>query len=141
MLTDFMLRSAFDELWALASPFRPIQPRQRWLAPATDDLLRSTDVVSDEDGWRIRVALPGIAPEHVDVDVVADSLLIRAAEQETSGHVIRYERRLSVPETVDAQQITATCRNGLLELHLPLKNAARPRRITVTVPEPKQLNA
>jgi HSP20 family protein len=141
MLTDFMLRSPFDELWALANAFPPMGIRQQWVAPATHDLLRSSDVVSDENGWRIRVALPGVSPENVHVDVAANRLRIRASEQEGHGEVIRYERELSVPDSVDTQQITATCRNGLLELRLPLKDAVRPRRITVTAVEPKQLRA
>jgi HSP20 family protein len=141
MLTDFMLRSPFDELWALANGFPPMSIRQPWVVPATHDLLRSSDVVSDEDGWRIRVALPGISPENVHVDVAANRLRIRASEQEGHGEVIRYERELSVPDSVDTEQITATCRNGLLELRLPLKDAVRPRRIAVTAVEPKQLKA
>jgi HSP20 family protein len=140
MLTDFMLRSPFDDLWALANAFSPMGIRQHWVA-ATPDLLRSSDVVSAEDGWRIRVALPGLSPENVHVDVAANRLRIRASEQDGHGEVIRYERELCVPDGVDTQQITATCRNGLLELHLPLKDAVKPRRITVTAVEPKPLKA
>jgi HSP20 family protein len=124
----------------VANPFRPMIARQRFASPAQTDLIRTSDVVSDENGWRVRVALPGIAPENVQVDVTAHALRVRAAERDASGEVIRYERELHVPEAVDPQQITATCRNGLLELRLPLKESARPRRITVTTAEPKQLN-
>jgi HSP20 family protein len=142
MLTDLMLRSPFDELWALAHPFTRNPWRSTRTPGATSVSFPSSDVVSTDEGWRIRVALPGIAPEHVDVNVADRMLHIRAVEQDQDHALTRYEQRISVPDTVDAEQISATLQHGLLEITLPLKASVKPRRIAIaTANEPRQLTA
>jgi HSP20 family protein len=144
MLTDLMTRSPFDDLWALANPFT----RNSWHGAralgTTSGLFPSSDVVSTDEGWRIRVALPGIAPEHVEVNVADRTLHIRAAEQDGHRAVTRYEQRVSVPDTVDAEQISATLQHGLLDIALPFKATVKPRRIAIATAagdEPKRLTA
>jgi HSP20 family protein len=142
MLTDLMLRSPFDELWALASPLTGNSWRGARALGATSGVFPSSDVVSTDDGWRIRVALPGIAPEHVEVNVADRTLHVRAVEQDQERAFTRYEQRLSVPDTVDAEQISATLEHGLLDITLPLKATLKPRRIAIaTGNEPKKLTA
>jgi Hsp20/alpha crystallin family len=57
----------------------------------------------------------------------------------------RFEREFAVPDEVDADHVQATYRNGMLELTLPLKEGAKPRRIDVQAApetaEVKQLHA
>ena len=144
MLTDLMLRSPFDELWALANPFT----RDAWRGARGLNTISgsfpSSDVFSTDEGWRIRVGLPGIAPEHVDVNLADRTLHIRAVEQDQDRAYTRYEQRISVPDTVDAEQISATLQHGLLEITLPLKATVKPRRIAVATAagdEPKKLTA
>jgi HSP20 family protein len=126
---DLMLRNPFEELWALASPFGAPRTRATF-APASSDLMRSTDVVADENGWKVRVALPGVAPEHVAVNVAGQTLHVRAI-QEAGDTSVRYERRLNIPETVDAERVSATYRHGLLEVALPLRESAKPRQVSI----------
>ena len=102
--------------------------------------MRSTDVVADENGWRVRVALPGIAAEHVSVNVTGQTLHIRASE-ESGDTVTRYQRRLNIPETADPDRVSATYRNGLLEIVLPLRESAKPRQVAIVTEEAKQLTA
>lgn len=142
MLTDLMPRSPFDELWALASPFARNSWRDARALGATSGRFPSSDVISTEDGWRIRVALPGIAPEHVEVNVADRTLHVRAVEQDQDRAFTRYEQRINVPDTVDAEQISATLQHGLLDIMLPLKATVRPRRIAIaTGSEPRKLTA
>jgi HSP20 family molecular chaperone IbpA len=136
---DLMLRNPFEELWTLAAPFRVPRLRTAFV-PATSDLMRSTDVVADENGWRIRVALPDIAAEHVAVDVSGQTLHIRASE-EADGAEVRYERRLGIPEAADPERVAATYRNGLLEIVLPLRESAKPRQVSIVTDDAKQLTA
>jgi|EndMetStandDraft_3_1072993.scaffolds.fasta_scaffold118413_2 HSP20 family protein len=143
MFTDLMLRSPFDELWALASPFTRNSWRGARAIDTTSGMFPSSDVVSTDDGWRIRVALPGIAPEHVEVSVADRTLHVRAIEQDQDRAFTRYEQRISVPDTVDAEHISATLEHGLLDITLPLKATVKPRRIAIatTGNEPKKLTA
>jgi HSP20 family protein len=100
----------------------------------------ATEVNSSEDGWKVRVALPGIDPQNVHIDLHGNSLTISGerARREPNGQgytsEFRYgsfERAFTLPAKVDAEKVVASYDNGMLELSLPLAEAARPRRIAI----------
>ena len=111
----------------------------------------AAEVRRDGDVWRVSLALPGIAPDKVDIDIVGRTLRVRGerpaadqkAEPVTSEITYgRFERDFTLPEEIDAKHVQATYRHGMLELVLPLAEAAKPVRIAVTsASESKQLNA
>ena len=90
--------------------------------------------------WRIGVALPGVAPENVEVNVTGQTVHIRAIEREGDATTTRYEQMVTVPDTVDAEKIAATFRHGLLELTLPLKDVVKSRRIEISTEAQQQLS-
>jgi HSP20 family protein len=147
MFAELIRWNPFDDLLALSrqldrrSERLSRAPRGTGQAPAS--LIGSpwVDVSTEEHGWHLRVALPGIAPEDVDVSVAANILHLRAVER--SGDQVRalYEQSVTVPEMVDIDKIGATCRNGLLDVFLPFKEAVEPRRIEVSTEGAKQLSA
>lgn len=96
---------------------------------------------SDDNGWYVRVALPGVAPEQIDVSVAGRALCVRAIEKDGDAPVTRYEHVVTVPESVDMEQIAAAYRHGLLELTLPYHEAVKPRRIAIATEERQQLPA
>lgn len=149
MFTVLMRRHPFDDLFALND-----QLTRAWSAPGGPGRGTShewgqvpgqgvppVDVRTDDDGWRLRVAVPGIAPEDVDVQVAHNRLQIRALERNGDQAAARYERTITVPDAVDLDRIGATCRHGMLEVHLPFKEAIRPRRIAVSSEPARQLPA
>lgn len=140
MFTELMRPFAFDHLFSLGDQFeRQFGRRVRVNRdPATAS---PVDIRTDDDGWRIRVAVPGIAPEDVEVFVSGAQLHIRASEREGNTTRARYEQAITVPDTVDTNRIAASCRHGLLEVCLPVKEAIRPRRIQVSSDSAKQLTA
>jgi HSP20 family protein len=141
MLNDLALWRPFDEVWSLSDPF---QMMRRWAPPVGTNmgLFSSADVAANEDGWSLRIALPGIPPENVDVNATPESLRVRAFEHARDHELTRYEQTISLPGSVDPDKISATFKHGLLEITLPVKDAVKPRRITIgtTSEEPKQLN-
>jgi len=110
----------------------------------------AAEVRREGDQWRITVALPGIAPEQVDIDVIGRTLRVRGerkADQGSPDPVVseitygRFEREFTLPEEIDAKHVQATYRHGLLELVLPLSEGAKPHRIEITnASETKQLS-
>jgi len=50
------------------------------------------------------------------------------AQERFSG---RFKRVVSLPDDVDAEQVQASCKNGLLRIRVPRQGAAMPRRIEV----------
>lgn len=111
---------------------RATTPASAWI-PATE-------VDSGEDGWKIRIALPGIAPKDVHIDLHDNNLTISGERTRTERngrgrssefHYGRFERAFTLPANVDAEKVSADYVHGVLELTLPLAETAKPRRIAI----------
>jgi HSP20 family protein len=138
MMTDLTRWSPLDELRSLGDELE--RQLGQWSRPyRAAGIMPCVDVVTGEDGWRLRVALPGVSPENVEVNVTGQTVAIRAVEREGDTVTTRFEQTVALPDTVDVEKIAATFRNGLLELTLPLKEALKPRRIEISTEAPKQL--
>ena len=108
-------------------------------------------VHTKEEGWQIDVPLPGVDPQHVSVEVVGNTLAIRAevpgagqgneGNDRTNAPVARYEQTLTIPPFLDIEKISASHRHGLLHLTLPSKESVKPRRVEITTEEQKRLAA
>jgi HSP20 family protein len=104
----------------------------------------STDLVRDEQGWKLSVAVPGIDPSKLDISVQGRTVTIRGERADGDGQEIsnRFERQLTVPDDIDADRVAARYRHGLVELTLPVPESARPRHIQIEeTPEVKRLKA
>jgi HSP20 family protein len=102
----------------------------------------SLDVSETDDAVLVHAEIPGIDPKELDISVVGDTLTIRGEkkdETEQSGrNYHRVERRygsftrsLTLPATVDADNVTATARQGVLQIRLPKKEEAKAKRVEV----------
>ena len=87
------------------------------------------------------VDLPGVAKEDVDVRVENDILTIAGrAKSAIPGEVsyreyelVNYFRQFEVTEKVDQEKIKAEMKYGVLTVHLPKAEKAKPKRIEVKV--------
>ena len=101
------------------------------------------DIKEEEQQFVIHVDVPGIDPKAVEVFMENGVLTIkgeRQSESQQNGNYKRVERvygsfyrRFSLPDTADAEGISATGKNGVLEITIPKKAAAQPRRIEIKV--------
>jgi HSP20 family protein len=112
---------------------------------ATATWIPPVDIVEYADHFELAVDLPGVDPAKVDV-TLEDGVLSLSGEREPlsvrngqreevrtrieRGHG-RFFRRFVLPETVDAERVQATGRNGVLEITIPKQATALPRRIKV----------
>ena len=119
-------------------------------AQSVDAFTPAADLRRDGDTWKVSLALPGISPDKVDIDIVGRTLRVRGertAEEKAEAVMSeitygRFEREFTLPEEIDAQHVQATYRHGMLELVLPLAEGAKPHRIAVKVAaEGKHLHA
>lgn len=103
-----------------------------------------------------RVALAGVDPKEVNIEVQGNVLTITGerqfSDEQREGALIHsefaygaFERDIELPEGVDAQKINAEYRNGLLEIAAPISAAALPRRVEIRnvegQPEVKRMGA
>jgi HSP20 family protein len=110
----------------------------------------AADLRRDGDMWKVSLALPGIASEHVDVEMVGRTLRVRGERPapEAAEPVVseigygRFEREFMLPDDIDTKHVRATYRNGMLELVLPLAEGAKPHRVEVkAATDARQLHA
>lgn len=92
----------------------------------------------------LKAELPGLRREDIDLTVEHSTLTIRAERRgDDSVRDAQYHRRerlcgtcsrsFTLPNTVDAAQVKAEYRDGVLTVRLPLREAAKPRQIQVEV--------
>lgn len=86
------------------------------------------DVVESPDATRITAEIPGVKPEHVQISVEGNTLMIRGTKGE-----VTFDRAFTFPVTVDAASITAAYEHGVLTVTLPKAEQAKPRQIPVAV--------
>lgn len=101
------------------------------------------DVAENEDEYLVKASLPGINPDDVEITLDKNVLTISGEfEKEDETEERRYhmrERRygsfcrsLSLPNTVNVDDIQASYEAGVLTLSLPKAEEAKPKRIAVT---------
>ena len=111
---------------------------------ATANWVPLVDIHEFDNRFQLFVDLPGVNPEAVDITLDNGVLTITGerfapapAEDEVEGRrrlergYGRFHRRFILPDTVDAEKVKATDRNGVLEITIPKQAKAQPRRIKV----------
>jgi HSP20 family protein len=93
------------------------------------------------DALRVYAEIPGMRAQDVHITLERDTLTLRGERNEElpEGYAVRrkergalrFARSLTLPVRVDADAVTATMRNGVLELCLPKSAEERPRSIAV----------
>jgi HSP20 family protein len=100
------------------------------------------DLTEDAGGYHVKVEVPGVKPEDIEVSFDSGTLVVRGekrSEHETSGRSFRriertygsFERALRITAPVDVEHIAADCRDGVLHVTLPKAEEARPRQIRI----------
>ncbi|NGO38740.1 Hsp20/alpha crystallin family protein [Limisphaera ngatamarikiensis] len=102
----------------------------------------AVDLVEESDRLVLRVDLPGMRREDIQVTLHdgcvtvagerrADERYARAQVHRAERVLGRFQRTISLPVPVAADQITARYRDGVLEVVLPKAEEARPKQIQV----------
>jgi len=102
----------------------------------------AVDVSETADAYVFTVELPGMNPKAVEVEVKDDTLTIKGErasaslkEGERYHHrerpTGRFARVFRLSKPVDANGVTATYRDGILSVTVPLRTEAKPRKIPV----------
>jgi HSP20 family protein len=108
------------------------------------DWMPRADVFERDANLVVRVEVPGVDPESIEVTVEGGALCLsgeRKFDSETvdgdfhrreifEGH---FKRTILLPEGTDPEAISATSKDGILEITVPKKPEVLPRKITVDV--------
>jgi HSP20 family protein len=95
----------------------------------------------DGSDFVVRFDLPGVDPASIDLDVERNVLTVKARRQgglPEGAEVVADERTLGdftrqvfLGDTLDTDGITADYENGVLTVHIPVSEKAKPRRIEI----------
>lgn len=102
----------------------------------------AVDVVEKDDEFLFKVELPGLKLEQINVAVEGDYLVIsgeRKWEKEQKGERLHrlersygtFRRELRLPPKVDPDKIKAAFHDGVLEVHIPVLEIAKPRMVEI----------
>lgn len=105
----------------------------------------AVDIFETEKDVTVIAEMPGVSAKGIDVTLEDDVLTIRgmkASDEKPEGRALlleyesgNYQRRFTVAETIDQENIKATVNNGMLRVVLPKAEPAKPRKIEVHVEE------
>lgn len=105
---------------------------RRYLAPPVD-------IAETEEGLVLVADVPGLDEQHVEISVDQGVLTIEGKAGFGSGDLLwreyamdGYWRQFQLPDSYDAAKARADVRYGVLTLHLPKAEAAKPRKIAIT---------
>lgn len=111
------------------------------------------DVTQNEDSYNLEMDLPGRTEKDVNLELDHNVLTISSTKEEVtesdekSGkkdgkdktkwlikerRTSSFSRRFTLPDDIDAENVAATFKNGVLNVKIPRKTLAAPKRIAIT---------
>ena len=116
---------AFSESWGASAIFDP-----------------SINIVETEADVTVQAEIPGVEPDDLDITVTTNRLTIAGEKRESldrkQNHFFQRETRhgkfvraISLPSTVDTQQVTAEHKNGVLTVRMRKVESAAGRKVSV----------
>ncbi|MBD3181440.1 Hsp20 family protein [Candidatus Poribacteria bacterium] len=96
------------------------------------DWIPELDVLEDKDNITVRIDLPGMSSDSIDLSISGNSLMIRGTRKPETGrkdenfHTIErgfgnFRRYISLPAPVEEENVKAIYKDGVLTVKLPKK--------------------
>jgi HSP20 family protein len=104
----------------------------------------AVDILESKDAYVLRAELPGMNKEDFNLELKEGTLTLtgerkftkpaEGVEYRTVERVNgKFVRSFTLPETVKHDGIQATYKDGILEVHIPKAEQAKPRQIQISV--------
>lgn len=111
----------------------PTKPQKQFI-PAVD-------IFETDSGVTVRAEMPGADKNDLEIGLEDNVLTIKGIVNEAGNEketillkefeAGQYLRRFTVAETIDQEKIEASMANGILTVHLPKIEPAKPRKIEI----------
>ena len=138
------------------SPFRNLFPRnmfedlfEQYFSNGENQLAEvlkaSMDVAETETAFEVKMDLPGVPAENVDIQIDNNTLTVRghrtdeAEESDEEKHFHRVERysgsfsrSVLLPNSINENEAAAEFKDGVLKIVIPKTEDAKPRKIQIS---------
>ena len=122
-------------------PFRDLDRlTQQVFGTAARPTAMPMDAWRQKDSFVVEFDLPGVSPDSVDLDVERNVLTVTAQRpplDEKADYLAAerprgvFSRQLVLGDNLDLDRIEAAYRDGVLRLHIPVAEKAKPRKISI----------
>jgi HSP20 family protein len=106
------------------------------------DWVPAVDIIEEKERFVLRADVPGVKPEDIDVNMENGVLSVSGERHHESAEEAqgmrrvervsgKFYRRFNLPDTADAQEVSARSADGILEVVIPKQPQVQARRIAV----------
>lgn len=135
------LRREIDEAFRGAGVNRPFA--QSFLSPVTHRF-PLVNCSEDEEHVYIQALVPGVDPKDLDLSVLRNTVTIngeRKAFLDRQGQIVhrtelgsgKFSRTVELPVDIDANRVSAQCKDGIMQITLAKAEHAKPRKVEISV--------
>jgi HSP20 family protein len=136
-----VLQNRLNSIFAdFARPFADNQTESL----ATGSFMPAVDIYEDAQRLSLKLEVPGIKQEDLDVRVENQTLTVKgerkfeSEEKEENFHRIErrfgsFVRSFTLPQTVDTANVSASYDAGVLTISLAKKEAAKPKQVKIEI--------
>lgn len=101
----------------------------------------AVDIFENDHEILLHADMPGVVKENISVDIDNGKMTLSGTRQlHTTGAAnwrefadTEFRRVFAVPQSIDVDKVHAELKDGVLRLHLPKSEAAKPRQIEIKV--------
>ena len=99
----------------------------------------AVDIFENEGEILLYADMPGVMKDEVSINIDNGKMTLSGIRRlQSAGALTRrefadaeYRRSFSVPQSIDVNKVHAELKDGVLRLHLPKSEAAKPRQIEI----------
>jgi HSP20 family protein len=102
--------------------------------------LPAVNIYQTDDGYTLEADIPGVNRDGLEIHLDQNELTLVAHRRAANGGTVHYResadgdfrRVFELNPEIDTEKIAARVDQGVLTLHLPRREAVKPRKISVT---------
>ena len=121
---------------------RTVQQPLGWFASSVvgQGAFPPVNIFKRDDGYVVRMEVPGLSPEDLSIESQGQSLKFSSKRSSEGGPGAahrnerwqgEFSRSVELPRELNPSKATADYKNGVLSIHVPLRDEAKPQQITV----------
>lgn len=136
--------SPFSELDAIQEQMNQLfEGSKKQSTSNLGSLIPSADISEDENSYQVTVDLPGIPKDDINLSVSGNTLILRAERNEKKEEKKKknyykleravgfFERQFTFNHDIDESKVSATYKDGVLEINLPKQKTDKSKLIKI----------